>query len=341
MFATACAGNFFMPNTSNHVPSQDSSAPSENSVIPNRSEGPARNLLPAPAPDFTAATQPSYARTLLLGPEGLRPGWGLTFYLLAFLILRWTTGRAAAVLIPPTLNDLWDNLIDESSAFAATVIPALILARIEKRPWKSYGLPLKQALGKHFWIGALWGFLGVTILLAALHGLHAFDFGHLVLHGVRIAKFAAYWAAMFLAVALAEEFLFRGYTQFTLTRGITFWPAAATLSLAFGGIHALNPGETLPGVLGAALIALFFCLTLRRTGTLWFAVGFHASWDWAQTFFYSVPDSGMTAPGHLLSSTFHGPSYLTGGTVGPEASLLCPIVIALLAITFSKIYPPK
>jgi hypothetical protein len=154
-----------------------------------------------------------------------------------------------------------------------------------------------------------------------------------------VLKFAAFWAVLFLVVGLFEEFVTRGYTQFTLTQGIGFWPAAILLSAAFGAIHLGNQGEGWIGALGAACIGLFFCLTLRRTGTLWFAVGMHASWDWGETFFYSVPDSGLIAPGHLLKSSFHGSRWLTGGSVGPEGSVLLVLIIAVLWITFDRLYP--
>ncbi|MGA9508009.1 MAG: CPBP family intramembrane glutamic endopeptidase, partial [Candidatus Sulfotelmatobacter sp.] len=118
-----------------------------------------------------------------------------------------------------------------------------------------------------------------------------------------------------------------------------FWPAAVLLSCMFGLIHMRNGGEQWPGLLAAAAIGFFFCLTLRRTGNLWFAVGFHAAWDWGETFFYSVPDSGTIFPGHLLKSSFHGPAWLTGGGVGPEGSVLCFLVIAVTWAAFAKAYP--
>jgi hypothetical protein len=71
---------------------------------------------------------------------------------------------------------------------------------------------------------------------------------------------------------------------------------------------------------------------------LWFAVGFHAAWDWGETFFYSVPDSGTIFPGHLLKSSFHGPPWLTGGMVGPEGSLLCFVVMAVVWVGFASVY---
>jgi membrane protease YdiL (CAAX protease family) len=188
-------------------------------------------------------------------------------------------------------------------------------------------------------MGTIWGFGGISLLMVALYGLHAFSFDHVVLHGARLARFATFWAVMFLLVGLYEEFLLRGYSQFTLARGIGFWPAAVVLSVGFGLIHLRNDGEQWAGALAAAFIGFFFCLTLRRTGNLWFAVGFHAAWDWGETYFYSVPDSGMVAPGHLLSSSMRGAPWLSGGSVGPEGSVLCFVVIATVWVVFERVYP--
>jgi membrane protease YdiL (CAAX protease family) len=310
------------------------------SDVVNNSSAPSENAPPdgvAP-PAFTAASQPSYVLTLFFGPDGLRPGWGLLLYGLMFYPLQMLANRLAwANNFGAT--GLWSIMLQELGDFVAAVLPALVLARIERRPFSAYGLPPKQAFSMPFWAGTAWGFGSITVLMAALYGLHAFNFGHLALHGMRIAKFAVFWAVMFLLVGLFEEFLLRGYTQFTLTRGIGFWPAAAVLSCAFGLIHLWNGGERWPGLLAAAAIGLFLCLTLRRTGTLWFAVGFHAAWDWGETFFYSVPDSGMVAPGHLLSSSLQGARWLSGGSVGPEGSMLCFVVIAITWIAFDRAYP--
>jgi uncharacterized protein len=298
----------------------------------------------AASPSFAAATQPSYARTLFFsrdsgrdgGRDDLRPGWGFTFYAVMYYLLQKVVNAWAGSW---DLGVLRSAMALEFALFVAAVIPALVLAKVERRRWAAFGLPLREAFGRLFWVGAVWGFAGITLLLAALHGLHVFSFGHIVLHGARIAKFAAFWAGMFLLVGLFEEFLLRGYTQFTLARGIGFWPAAVALSCVFGAVHLGNGGEDWRGILAAAAIGFFFCLTLRRTGTLWFAVGFHAAWDWGESFFYSVPDSGTVSPGHLLSSSFHGSAWLTGGSVGPEGSVMCFVVIAAAWVAFSWMYP--
>jgi uncharacterized protein len=290
-----------------------------------------------PAPDFAVATQPSYVSTLFLESDGLRPGWGFAFYVAMFYPLRLLVIELAG-LRDFGASGLWSSMLEEAGMLAAAVIPAVLLARVERRPWRVYGLPGSRAFGRSFWVGSLWGIGAVSLLMLALYGLHAFDFGQVVLHGARVAKFAVFWAVMFLLVGLFEEFLLRGYSQFTLARGIGFWPSAVVLSSTFGLIHLQNDGEQWPGLLAAAFIGLFFCLTLRRTGSLWFAVGFHAAWDWGETFLYSVPDSGMVAPGHLLSSSMRGAPWLSGGSVGPEGSVLCFAVIAVVWAAFDRVY---
>jgi membrane protease YdiL (CAAX protease family) len=182
------------------------------------------------------------------------------------------------------------------------------------------------------------GFASISACLLGIFALHGFHLLGMGIHGTTIISATAAWGLTFVLVGLAEEFLFRGYLQYTLTTGIGFWPAAIVMSLGFGLAHAGNPGESRFGLLSVLLFGLLFCLFLRRTGNLWWAVGFHAGWDWGQTFFYGVPDSGIPAYHNLFNSSFAGPGWLTGGSVGPEASVFTPIVLGIAAILFTRVY---
>ncbi len=275
---------------------------------------------------------------IFLGREGLRPVWRLVLYVLIYRGLRFCLFFLLAYGIPDTLF-LWRQTAAELGLAIIVLAPAFLMSRIEGRAFGCYGLPLGKAFGRLFWVGALWGIISLTALLLALRGSHAFYFGVVALHGVRLLKFAVFWAVFFLIVGFYEEFFTRGYTQFTLTQSVGFWPAAVLLSLGFGALHLENPGENWVGILGAILIGFFFCLTLRRTGNLWFALGFHTSWDWGESYLYSVPDSGGMAPGHLLHSSLQGPRWLTGGSVGPEGSVFLFVLLALLWLVFARVYP--
>ncbi len=260
-------------------------------------------------------------------------------YLLMGAIIVLTLNTLLRGLHPQHGRTVWPEFIGELTVLAGAILPALVMAAIEKRSFGAYGLPRREAFGELFWLGVVWGFLFLSLLMLLMRGVGVFSVSGLAIHGYRLVKFAAFWGVFFLIVAFFEEFMMRGYTQFTLAQGMGFWPAAVLLSFIFGAIHLGNQGEGATGALAAGLIGFFFCLTLRRTGNLWFAVGFHASWDWAESYFYSVPDSGGMSPGHLLNSSFHGPSWLTGGSVGPEGSALVFVVIVLCWLAFNRMYP--
>ena len=283
----------------------------------------------------------SWGERIFRGPQGMRSGWRLLLYLGVSAAVTYSLLWFGKSFFPGPVYGtaaLWQEMYGEIALMLGAIAPALLLARIEQRPIDDYGLPRPAAFGRLFWVGAVWGLAAITVLLLALDSMHVLSIGRLALHGARIVKFGIFWAAFFLVVAFFEEFLFRGYTLYTLCQGTGFWPAAAVLSCLFGAIHIFNVGEGLIGVLAAAAIGFFFCLTLRRTGNLWFAVGFHAAWDWGETYLYSVPDSGTYKPGHLLNSSLQGPAWLSGGTVGPEGSVLCLVLFALLWVLFDRRY---
>jgi membrane protease YdiL (CAAX protease family) len=233
-------------------------------------------------------------------------------------------------------------LREDVLGFLAAFGAALAMARLERRPVDVYGLPREQAFGKLFWQGWLLGLVEVTGLIGLIAAFGGYSFGSVSMHGLEVARWGGLWFVAFVAVGLSEEYLFRGYTQYTLARGIGFWPAAIVLSVLFGAVHLWNPGEDYVGAAGVVATGLLFAFTLRRTGNLWLAVGWHASFDFGETFLYSVPDSGSLFEHHLSSAALHGPAWLTGGTVGPEGSVFSFLTMGILAIAVHFLFPaPK
>jgi uncharacterized protein len=284
-------------------------------------------------------SRPGWQR-IFVGSEGLRAGWRFLIYLALGAVCFLVLGILFQWLFPERRAgfDAWTTLAQEAASFLAALIPALVLGKFERRSLREYGLPARGIFGICFWEGIVWGIAAISVLMAALHGAKAFDYGKITLHGYYLVKWGVFWGVFFLFVGLFEEFTFRGYTLASLTSGVGFWPAALFLSVLFGAIHMGNPGEEWVGGVAAGLIGLWLALTVRRTGDLWLAIGFHLSFDWGETFLYSVPNSGTVMPGHLLSSHFHGPRWLTGGSVGPEGSVLVFGLIALLFVVFDRVH---
>jgi len=230
-------------------------------------------------------------------------------------------------------------LIAEFQFVLSLLVAVSVMSRIERRSLGDYGLPGRDVFGRYFWQGVAWGLLAVTCVMVLIFAGRGFSFGGLALHGGSLVGYGVGWAIVFLMVGFFEEFLFRGYPQFTLTTAMGFWPSAVLLSIVFGFVHLGSRGENWMGGAAAGLFGLFLCFTLRRTGNLWFALGLHASFVYGETFIYSVPNSGFPSYGHLLNSTLQGPRWLTGGSVGPEASVMMFVVLALLFMLFVRFGP--
>jgi membrane protease YdiL (CAAX protease family) len=280
-------------------------------------------------------------------PNGLRAGWRLLIFvalvvalLAAFVLIRSggvqgfreAQKHAAELIVTPFLMS-WV----EACAFLLICLATLIMGKIEHCKFSAYGLPLSLAFKKDFWLGILCGFSAISGTLLAMFLLHGFRVTGFALHGMAILSAMGAWGIAFVCVGLFEEFCDRGYIQYTLASAIGFWPAAFVTSGLFALGHAFNSNETLVGVLAVVLFGLLFCLFLRKTGTIWCAVGFHAAYDWGQTF-YGVPDSGMLPYHSVFKSVLHGPRWLTGGIVGPEASVLTPIALLVVALVFCRFY---
>ena len=274
-----------------------------------------------------------------MGPNGIRAGWRLLIFLAIVVALM--TGFSLLTLVVSHGQHLQLALTPlnvfagEAVFFCIVVLATLAMAKMEHRRFGDYGLPLRNAFRGRFWQGAAIGFAAMTVLLLSMRAVGVFQFGAIGLHGIVILQYAVLWGVAFLFVGFFEEFGFRGYALFTLTTGMTFWPAAILASICFGLVHRGNSGESWVGVLTAGLVGLLLCLLLRRTGDLWMPVGFHAAWDWGESYFYGVPDSGNVTPGHLFNARFSGPAWLTGGAVGPEGSWLCVALLVILAVIFA------
>ncbi|HZD95079.1 MAG TPA: type II CAAX endopeptidase family protein, partial [Candidatus Sulfotelmatobacter sp.] len=247
--------------------------------------------------------------------RGLRAGWRLLIYI-AMIVLLVTAvnlvGRQFAGVArgtqPPEFVLRTIQAVVELVLFLVLLLLAWIMSKIEHRNVGTYGLPLQRSLLPAFCAGYfLWGFLPLTVLLLVLRACHVFYFGSLSPLNGQIFAWGLLWLFVFLFVGLFEEYFFRGYALHTLAEGIGFWPASIILAMAFARVHMGNGGETRIGILATAFFALFAATTLWRTGNLWLAVGAHAGWDWGQSFFFGVNDSGFQAPGHLLNPYIQGP----------------------------------
>ena len=329
-------------------------------------------LEPTLMPAGEAPSAPPVHHGILLGRFGLRAGWGILLHLVFCVVLtavltfaalivtgnlqkqinrakqphaaqQSTTGTTAAEKQDKPMT-VKNTVINEGLQFGAVLLATLLMARIESRRFSVYGLGSIRI--RDLLPGAFWGLALLSILVGILRALHLLVFDGRLLSGAPLAFYAIKWLLACLFIGLLEEYLIRGYLQFTLTRGLyglgeriapsqprtaAFWIAALITSTIFASLHLLNSGENHLGILMVFIAGIVFSYALWHTGSLWWGIGFHMAWDWAQSYLYGVPDSGGLSAGRLFQTHATGNPLLSGGTDGPEGSLL---VIPILLLVF-------
>jgi membrane protease YdiL (CAAX protease family) len=290
------------------------------------------------------ATPPQHGilHRCFFGVSGLRAGWRLLTFAVLFITFVVVTSIVACILVPALRSHRTAPLLiiaQEGLSFLCLLLAGWIMAKIEGRRVGDYGLPWRRMFCSQFWLGIVIGFASVSLLLFGMQALGMVDFGNISLHDADIWIYGGCYALAFLMVGLFEEFFSFGYALFTLVTGIGFWTAAILSSALFALLHLGNSGETWLGVLNVGLTGMLSCLILRRTGNLWMAVGYHAAWDWGESYFFGVADSGRMVEGHLFSTSISGPAWLSGGSVGPEGSVLCTVLLVTLSLLIAWLFP--
>jgi CAAX protease family protein len=287
---------------------------------------------------------------VFLGPDGIRSGWRVLsaiclwiFFSTVFTVVLVAIPAVSAWIKTQNLRIMTPSLLifGEGTALVAAILTAVIFARLEKRSFAEYGLPLSWESVKRAAQGLVFGFAMVSALMGLIAAAKGFSIGERALSGADAARYGLAYLLAFAMLAFFEEFSFRGYMQATLAPAIGFWPAAIVLSIFFAIIHLGNPGETALGLVTPVCFGLLAAFALERTASIWLPIGIHLMWDWGLTYFYSVPDSGVSATGRLMSATLRGPVWLTGGLAGPEGSAFAFVVLGLAAVAIHFVFPAR
>ncbi|MGD0426697.1 MAG: CPBP family intramembrane glutamic endopeptidase [Candidatus Acidiferrales bacterium] len=278
-------------------------------------------------------------RDMFKGPSGLRAGWRLLIYVALVFAQGYGAIKIADAAMhgqEPDAGSPTVGIVTFAVMLCLLLVAAWIMSKIEGRGVGDYGFPWRRAFCGQFWLTVAIAFVSLTLLLVVLQLARAYSFGSLRIHGLDILKYGLLWAVAIVLGTMVEEFLYRGYLQFTLTEGIGFWPAAVFTSALMAAAHMFNPGWTVLGLCTVGGFGLIACLLLRRTGDLWMPLGLHAAWDWGETYFYGVPDSGQMGNGHLFQGSFHGPAWLTGMPFGVEAGWPNVVLLLIWWLLFAK-----
>lgn len=226
------------------------------------------------------------------------------------------------------------------SLLTAAVLAGWVMLRLEGLRPGDLGFRLHARAASEFALG-LAGGIGLVIAwaaLAATGGALQVALEPPVSGGageVAASALAALW--LFASPAAAEEALFRGYPYQLLVRSLGAVPATALAAVAFGLIHLLNPNAAWIGALNTGLAGLLLSLVYLRSRSLWSATGVHLGWNFAIAFVVDLPVSGydlVDTP--YLATALTGPSWLGGGSFGPEGGVIATFVLVAACVIAAR-----
>lgn len=268
---------------------------------------------------------------LLLDAENhLRSGWRVLLFFVALI---------AAYIILATLAKLSRVVPPQSLLFlfyiAVLLVTILMLRVVDRRRFVSVGFPLHGKALKEI----LQGFLIGTIMIVVVAGVEL-SVGALKLSlrpGVGVLLLLRNFGLSFIFFAyfaMGEELIFRGYPFQAFVEGMG--PVAATIlmSMMFGVLHLGNPDATAFSTVNTILAGVFLSVAYLKTRTLYFPFGLHFAWNFVQSFFLSLPVSGLLTNRTIFIPTDYGPDWLTGGRYGPEAGVGTSVVMIVVIVYF-------
>jgi hypothetical protein len=142
---------------------------------------------------------------------------------------------------------------------------------------------------------------------------------------------ASLW--LFSLPAAAEEAMMRGYLFQALVESWGGPWALGVTSFLFGLLHLGNPNTSWIGLANIVVAGLFLGVVYLKTASLWWATGAHLGWNWSLGFLADLPVSGLEmVDTPLLEPNIQGPVWLTGGSFGPEGSVLATLILSLSAV---------
>lgn len=199
---------------------------------------------------------------------------------------------------------------------------------IDRRRFIDLGFHVTHDSWREF--GAGFGF--VTIAWGAIF-LLSLAFGGAAIIGFAwdVRDFASIMVSLFVGlsfnvlVGVVEETDARGYILQNLADGIRLIPAIVISSLYFGMLHLLNPGAGWLSTIGIFFGGLLLAMGYYITRQLWFSIGMHAAWNFAEGPLFGFRVSGLDMGG-LFQIKITGPEWLMGGAFGPEAGALAVVV---------------
>ena len=143
---------------------------------------------------------------------------------------------------------------------------------------------------------------------------------------------------LFAVVGIGEEIICRGIAFRLLCDRIGMTWALILSAVIFGFAHIFNDGATVWSALAIAVTSGWLLgVAYVYHQSLWAPIGMHWAWNYLEGYVFGCPVSGVFIQHPIIMSRLVGPTWLTGGFFGPEAS----VIAILIGVAISLYYTLK
>ncbi len=141
---------------------------------------------------------------------------------------------------------------------------------------------------------------------------------------------------LYLPQSFSEDFIFCLILYRLLKEGLGRRAALLIAPVLFSVAHMNNDHESALGLLEIFTGGVLMYYAYDRTGSFFAVWGLHFSWNFTMNGIFGLSNSGQAIPG-LIQSHVSGPTWLTGGATGPEASVLALGLDVLLFVVLWRL----
>ena len=247
------------------------------------------------------------------------PLWKWALLLVVALLL--TTFMYGIAMMPGSYLHGWPSWLAALALAPAMLFLYQMGAKLFEKEWAA-DLPMKKCAA-HVGLGLAAGFGYMLLVVGVMIALDLYS----------ITAYNPQWMPLidaffyFLIVATGEEIIFRGVLFRWLDHRWGLGWALVISGLLFGLMHIFNDNATLWSSIAIALEAgILLGMAYKWAGNLWFPIGIHWSWNFAQGNIFGFAVSGQDAGSSLFLSSVEGPEWLTGGNFGAEASVIATVI---------------
>jgi membrane protease YdiL (CAAX protease family) len=282
----------------------------------------------------------STRRWFLSDGGDVRPLWRSAIFILLSVGLY--------ILIVPSLYSVtrgWPKELGWPLRSAALIVAFLLMSWLlltvfDRRSFRTLGLWFYRGWGREFGVGlaagaALMGSVVLSLVVAQAVTYHTFAPRELT--GVLT------WGGILLLAAAFEEITFRGYGMQRLIEALGEPGGVLVFSGLFAALHISNPGSTTISSVNTFLAGILLSLAYLKTRGLWLPIALHWSWNFLQGQIFSLPTSGFHFAPRLFKTEVSGPQWISGGSYGPEGSIVLTVVciLAILWLGQTKSISPS